>query len=47
MDTQSIDFRSAYGGNELGRYVSEGHEVPLLHTQSGTDLEEGKGRGGS
>ncbi len=47
MDTQSIDFRSAYGGNELGRGVSAGHEAPLVHTRGGTDLEEGKGRGGS
>jgi hypothetical protein len=47
LDTQWIDFRSAYGGSQLSRCLIAGHEVSFLHTHSGTDLEEGKGRGGS
>jgi hypothetical protein len=41
MDTHSIDFRSSYGGTELGPCLSAGLEVPFLH--GGADFEEGKG----
>jgi hypothetical protein len=43
MGTQWINFRSAYGGTELGPCLSAALEVPFLHTRGGADFEEGEG----
>jgi hypothetical protein len=47
MDTQSIDFRSSFGGTELGRCLTAAHEVHFCTPSVAQISRKGKGGGGS